>query len=485
MPLSIQELTRQLIGTGLAKPAQIEDAMQEYPGDIGDFLRAMERKQYLTSYQSKRIRKGEISELTIGRYKLLYRNAAGSFARVFRAESMTDGRMYALKLLRNRWAKDPDYVKSFHREANLCKRFDHVNIVPIYEVGEEFGRYYFTMEFIEGGNLREFMNVRKKLSAVEGARCMIDICSGLDYALGLGLTHRDLKMTNVLMSSKGVAKLVDFGLAGDDATQGKIDTLDARALEYATLEKSTNAPRGDARSDIFFAGAILYELIGGKAAWQGTRDREERRQFSRYSNVQPLERLDSSLPASMIDIVRRMMDVSPNSRYQTQGEVVKDLRAAAKDMGGPTDRNLAGRTKKKAKKPADKKTTVLCVEGRPKIQAAIREYFGERGYRVLLIGDYERARTRLHSENKPDCLVIMGANLNGTMREVAEELRHIESSTKVPALMVLSQQRADELEEAGIILDQRRMLVQPVNLKRLRMTIDKAIQRRDKKAANE
>ena len=79
----------------------------------------------------------------------------------------------------------------------------------------------------------------------------------------------------------------------------------------------------------------------------------------------------------------------------------------------------------------------------------------------------------------------MGANLNGTMREVAEELRHIESSTKVPALMVLSQQRADELEEAGIILDQRRMLVQPVNLKRLRMTIDKAIQRRDKKAANE
>ena len=361
MSAVIQDTISQLINTGLAKREQTADAMRAQPADLNAFLQIMERKQYLTSYQSGKIRKGSLRDLTLGQYKLLYRNASGSFARVFRAESMVDGRMVALKLLRQRWTKEPEFVQNFYREANVCKRFDHLNIVPIYDVGEDNGRHYFTMEFVEGGNLRDFIRIRKKLAPVEGARCMIDICSGLDYAIGLGVTHRDLKMSNVLMSSKGVAKLVDFGLAGDDNVNTHLeDDMDHRALEYASLEKGSNAPRNDPRSDIFFAGAILYELVAGQAPWPSTRNREERKQFSRYFNVRPLNQVDPTIPKCVVKVVSRMMEASADSRYQTAGEVVADLRDALAEMGEATTKIEAGR------KPSDAeievvKPTVLCL----------------------------------------------------------------------------------------------------------------------------
>lgn len=475
MSAQLQDTIRELVSSGLVTREQTEEAMSARSSDLNTFLDQMERKQFLTSYQTGKIRKGSLRDLTLGHYKLLYRNASGSFARVFRAASMRDNTMVALKLLRARWAKDPEFVQNFYREASVCKRFDHLNIVPIYDVGEDNGRHYFTMEFVEGGNLRDFIRIRKKLAPVEGVRCLIDICSGLDYAIGLGVTHRDLKMSNVLMSSKGVAKLVDFGLAGDDSYNSHLEAdMDHRALEYATLERGSNAPRNDPRSDIFFAGAIFYELVGGQAAWPSTRCREERKQFSRYFNVRPLSQVDPTIPKCVTDIISRMMEASPDSRYQTPGEAVADLRDALAEMGEATTRAGAGR---KVAKPTSEATkpTVLCVENRPKHQEVLREYFGTRGYRLLLMSDYERARTRLQSQDKPDCLVIMGATTNGDLREVFEDVREGETTTQVPSLMVLSKKRASELEAAGVMLDQRRVLVQPVNLKKLRLTIDKAV----------
>ncbi|MFK7818732.1 MAG: protein kinase [Planctomycetaceae bacterium] len=461
--------------SNLVTDQHIEDAMIGNPGSVDELLTLLERKQHLTSYQSGRIKKGLIGDLTIGDYKLLYRNASGSFARVFRAASLSDGRMVALKLLRARWAKEPEFVQNFYREATVIRRFDHLNIVPIYDVGEDNGRHYFTMEFVEGGNLRDFIRIRKKLAPVEGARCMIDICSGLDYAIGLGVTHRDLKMTNILMSSKGVAKLVDFGLAGEDSYGGEVDDGNQRALEYATLEKGTNAPRNDPRSDIFFAGAILYELISGQAAWPSTKSREERRQFSRYFNIRPLGQIDPAIPKCMTDVVERMMETTPDSRYQTPGEAVADLRDALAEMGESTGRMDSGK-KAAPTRSETTKPTILCVENRIKQQEVLREYFGTRGYRLLLMSDYDRAKTRMKSENKPDCVVVMGAVANGDLKDIYEDMRQAEAATKVPALIVMKKARALELQNAGVKLSRKRVLVQPINLKQLRTTIDKVVQ---------
>ena len=123
------------------------------PANVESILQILERRQMLTPLQAGRILKGETEGLILGRYKLLYRNASGSFARVFRAASIDDNRMVALKLLRERWAEDPRTVASFAREARICQRFIHPYIVPIYDIGNEGRFHYFTMQFVEAGKI--------------------------------------------------------------------------------------------------------------------------------------------------------------------------------------------------------------------------------------------------------------------------------------------------------------------------------------------
>ena len=114
---------------------------------------------------------------------------------------------------------------------------------------------------------------------------------------GWGITHRDLKMTNVLMGSDGTARLIDFGLAADDKLLTRLGTSDLQqAVEYTTLERGSGSPPNDPRSDLFFLGVILYELLTGVSPYPRTRDREERKRFSRYRDVRPVTSVDPTLP---------------------------------------------------------------------------------------------------------------------------------------------------------------------------------------------
>src|SRR5262249_60712092 len=131
------------------------------------------------------------------------------------------------------------------------------------------GQYYIVMEFVEGGNLRDFLAIRKKLSPAEALKLIEDAASGIGHAYSRGVTHRDMKLTNVLISTQGTAKLVDFGLAGIFSRKGlelehSSDKVD-RTVDYAGLEKRTGVKAGDIRSDIYFLGTILYEMLTGRA----------------------------------------------------------------------------------------------------------------------------------------------------------------------------------------------------------------------------
>jgi eukaryotic-like serine/threonine-protein kinase len=475
--MTLEELKNLLVRLQLVSPEQLE-AFQSRTCPLTDdaevLLRALESRNVLTPYQVSKLVHGETDALVLGNYKLLYRNASGSFARVYRGASLTDGKMFGLKVLRQRWAADARVVRLFRREAELGKKLAHEKIVPIFEVANQGDYHYFTMEFVEGGNLRDFLNIRKRLSVVEATRCLIDMAEGLEYAARMGVTHRDLKLTNVLMSTQGVAKLVDFGLAGDEVMNSEAggDSLQ-RALEYATLERGTNAPPNDPRSDLYFLGGIYYELLTGVPPYPRTHSREERRQFSRYASLRPVRTVDPNIPKGVADIIERLMKTNPDQRYQSAALVREDASQLLFDLERPVKPSpVSAEEKSNGHKP---QPTILCIEHRLRQQDIIRDYLSKRGFRVLLFNNVHRAISRLQS-NPPDCVVLIGDSIGDDLAQAYDQVRALNGDRFIN-IAVLAERQApliEQLEQTSL----SRVLQQPITLRELRREIHILFQRR-------
>ena len=181
-----------------------------------EFGQALVRRELLTGFQLERLLRGEQAGYFFGLAKVLYQIGAGSFARVYRAIHRDNGSVLAVKVLRSRFANDPDKCRGFRHEGEMGRVLRHPNIVAIEDVGQENGVSYLTMEFVEGQTLRELVKIRSAVDVPRALDLMLHMVSGLEYAHRRGVTHRDLKASNVIVSATGQAKLVDFGLAGVD-----------------------------------------------------------------------------------------------------------------------------------------------------------------------------------------------------------------------------------------------------------------------------
>ncbi len=432
-----------------------------------DMLQVLLEQNVLTPFQVDSINKLDTGLLILGGHKLLYPIASGSFARVFRSENLETGQIVAVKVLRNRWNNDPDTIDLFRREAELGQRLKHPNIVPIYEIGYESGNHFFTMEFIQGGNLRDFVQIRKQIEPLETIRYAIDMARGLEYALGFGVTHRDLKMTNVLFSMEGVAKLIDFGLATDEELLKKVgDGGVQHALEYSTLEKGTGAPRNDPRSDLFFLGTILYEMLLGQPPYPRTRSREERKQITRYRNIRPLESALPHCPRCVTDIVTRLLHINPAERYQSPTETLVDLVQAQQQLRRDT-RAETGGAALPSRQEGSSSPTLLCIESRNREQDILREYFSRHGYRVLMFSDLARAVKRVETSPPQLLLYLVTQSLDEEHRRELKKLLQSLDDQRVPAVIVLPQ--AIPKDELGPYDANRiEILPQPMPLREIR-----------------
>jgi serine/threonine protein kinase len=493
LPPNPDELIDLLLRLRLVDRKQVADALGSSSArlSVDQTLATLERRQLLTSLQIERLKKGETEGLVLGDYVLLYRNASGSFARIYRARKLSTGQMVGLKLLRERWSSDKEVVDLFRREGQIGQKLKHPNIVPIHECASQGRFHYITMEFVEGGNLRDFLKIRGKLQPAEACRYMLDMARGLEYALSLGYSHRDLKSTNVLMNSQGVAKLIDFGLAAEDSVFSRVGGQEMQtALEYATLEKHTNAPRNDPRSDLYFLGGILYELLSGEPPYPRTRDRDERKRFGRYRDVRPVTTLEPHLPMRVAGAVDRLMHTSPNERFQTPGEVAAEMQSILAEMGEParvpvsdSSRSILWQDGGLAESGAvprlsSVQPSVLCVENRPKHQDVLRDYFSRHGFKLILLSDLDRAIQRIRAQ-PPDCVLLMGDVVGDRMEE--EFLRVVEMGRerRMAGVAVLTESQAGLKSRLKLNLPWTRVLVQPVTLRDLRKQIDAAVKARN------
>ena len=483
---------------------QCLDALPQSARNAEGLSAALQRQNLLTNFQVKKLEKGDTSGLVLGDAKLLYRSGSGTFARVYRAVSIDTGEMLGVKVLRQRWVTDPDAVAQFHREAELIKPLRHPNIVPIYDVSVDGEHHFFTMEFVIGGNLKDISKARGKISYLEATRmardiaerfgasnaktevseigvlqtslfgrAARDIAEGLRYALTKGTSHRDLKRTNVLLGTDGRGQLVDFGLAADEAlTPGNQKKKKAqRSLDYATLEDGSGAPPNDPRSDLYFLGTIYFELLSGQHPYPRAKSREERQQFSRYWNAQPITNIDPHVPTFVVEIVEKLMHLNADFRYQSAEEALVDLKHALERL--ETDSSDTDQTDD-AKKD-DHETTLMFVEQRTDQQKLVREYFTSRGFRVLLVSDMQRALNRLRTA-PPDCLVLMGGSVGQQIIE-GFKTAAAQSQGRPPAIIaVLSKEQTGwkgRLDDS--LSPTARVVTHPIILGDLRRAIEEAV----------
>ncbi len=337
---SAESIAQRAFDLGLLSESQL----QEVWGTLGsrsvpaeELVQALVRRELLTNYQVDKLLRGDKAGFFYGSYKMLYLVGSGTFARVFRAVNKDSGEIVAVKVLRNRFSDNPIQYGLFVREGQLGRTLRHPNIVPIYEVSSQRPTHFFAMEFIEGQTLREFVKQRKIVRPHEAARIMADVARGLQYAFERAVTHRDLKLSNVLISSRGQAKLVDFGLAAMDdmlVEAQDVELPNTRAIDYAALERATGVRRDDTRSDIYFAGCMFYQMLSGTPPMVESKDRMARLNKSRFTDVVPLQKIAPQLPHYLTFVVKKAMDLDPGRRYQTPGDMLTDLEMADKRLGG-------------------------------------------------------------------------------------------------------------------------------------------------------
>ena len=329
--LTAEQLAQRIYDCRLLESKQIDRTFSELGGRGASFdaySRRLLQNELLTNWQLQRVVDGHRRGYYYGNWKVLYIVGTGTFARVYRCAHKNTHDVKAVKVLRNRYSDDHETRDRFLREARTVMKLRHPNIVPIHEIGEERGRNYMVMDFIEGQNLRDYVKAHRKLKLLVALDIVRDVLCGLDYAFHQGVCHRDIKMSNVLLSSTGRASLVDFGLAAaNQGEDGSSKIFHPRSVDYAGLERTTNVPRNDSRSDIFFVGCVLYHLLAGESPLTETRERMARMNPARFRNIQPLSSLVDDIPHRVVVLINRMMELKTEARIQTPGQALLEITA--------------------------------------------------------------------------------------------------------------------------------------------------------------
>ncbi|MGO9112821.1 MAG: serine/threonine protein kinase [Thermoguttaceae bacterium] len=471
----------QLLQRALDLELLTERQFQEVRASVGtrlmtadDVKKQLLRGEYMTSYQLDRVAKGERSGFFYGPYKVLYAVGAGTFARVFRAVHRQTGEIVALKVLRSRFSDPdkPEQAAQFMREGKLGLTLRHPNIVPIYDVASEGRSHYLVMEFVEGWNLRDLVKIRTKIEPLQATRLMMEMVEGLRYAFDHGLTHRDLKLNNVLVNSSGQAKLVDFGLAALDESlsEGMDDEMpNTRTIDYVGLERATGVRKDDTRSDIYFMGCMFYHMLTGQAPLMETRDRTQRMYKQRFLDVIPIHQCDPTLPHWVCTVVSKAMMLDVARRYQSPAAMLADLAIVERQLIEGIDAVSAEAAAASMGTYVEAKPhTVLVVESDPRWQEIFREGFKKVNYRVLLIADPARAVARLHQDNKAaECVIFSAQVLGEAALNSFNMLSSDDRTVSVPAVLLLDEPQKGWKKHASVA-EHRIVMTMPITMKDLR-----------------
>lgn len=262
--------------------------------------------------------------------------ARSGMASIFRATDERSGRTVAIKIPHPEMEADPVFYDRFRREQEIGEKLDHPGVMKVFP-NQDHSQFYMAMEWVDGRLLRQIMNEQKKFPPERAVKIVLEIASALEYVHSHGVVHRDLKPENIMVDSSDHIKLIDFGIAAN---------VGSRRLTFANFSQTLGTPdyispeqvkgkRGDARSDIYALGVMLYEMLTGKVPFTGPNafvimnDRL-------LNNPVPPRELDPTISPQLQEIIYRAMEREPAKRYPSAREFARDLEH--QDKVGVADR---------------------------------------------------------------------------------------------------------------------------------------------------
>jgi serine/threonine-protein kinase len=251
--------------------------------------------------------------------------ARSGMASIFRATDELTGKPVAIKIPHPEMESDPVFFERFHREQEIGEKLDHPGVMKVDASGHH-SQVYMVMEWVDGRLLRQIMNEQKKFPSERAVKIALHIAAALDYIHGHGVIHRDLKPENIMVTANDHIKLIDFGVAAN---------VGSRRLTFGNFSRTMGTPdyispeqvkgkRGDARSDIYALGVMLYEMLTGKVPFTGP-NAFVIMNARLLNNPVPPRELDPTISPQLQEIIYRALERDPAKRYPSAREFALDL----------------------------------------------------------------------------------------------------------------------------------------------------------------
>ena len=274
-----------------------------------------------------------VGKIIGNRYEILEKIGEGGMATVYKARCNILKRYVAVKVLRDEFTTDEEFIKRFNTEAQAAASLTHPNIVSIYDVGHEDNIYYIVMELVQGKTLKEIINQDGVLPWKWSVNIAIQVASALETAHRNNIVHRDIKPHNIIITEDGIAKVTDFGIA--KAVSNSTITAFGTTIGSVHYFSPEHARGGytDAKSDIYSLGVVMYEMLTGRVPFDADTPVSIALKHMQEKPIEPIK-LNPSIPFAVNKIIMKAMEKEISQRYQSATEMLKDLSMALKDPEG-------------------------------------------------------------------------------------------------------------------------------------------------------
>lgn len=306
----------------------------------------MVRAGFITQSQLRRLARSMDDSMTrpaqqIPGFQIIKRVGAGAMATVYQAKQISLDRIVAVKVLPKRLSENKEFVERFYKEGKAAAKLNHANIVQAIDVGEYGGFHYFVMEFIDGKTVYDDLVKNKFYPEKEALNLVIQVARALEHSHHRGLIHRDVKPKNIMITSQGIAKLADMGLARE-ASDVKAAMAEAgRAYGtpyYIAPEQIRGELNIDFRADIYSLGATFYHMVTGKVPFDGPTPSAVMHKHLREP-LTPPDHIVKNLSSGLAEVIETMMAKDPNARYASTADMIQDLEAVQRGEPPPIARH--------------------------------------------------------------------------------------------------------------------------------------------------